>query len=97
VFEITERSLAGLAPMLMAPLVALPMTPFVRPPAGRGWRSRMWSPLLPALFTFDGVVSNLRTYTPDELRAMTRPLQRDDYRGRSARCGTDCRAADAFR
>lgn len=79
VFEITERSLAGLAPMLMAPLVALTMAPFVRPFRWSRLALTYLAPLLPALFTFDGVVSNLRTYTQDELRAMTRPLQRDDY------------------
>jgi len=80
IFEITERSLAGLAPMLMAPLVALALTPFVRPPRLSRLALTYLVPLLPALFTFDGVVSNLRSYTPDELRAMTRPLQRGDYR-----------------
>lgn len=79
VFEITERSLAGVAPTLMAPLVALAMTPFVRPPSRTRLALTYLLPLLPLLFTFDGIVSNLRTYTPDELRAMTRPLQRDDY------------------
>lgn len=80
VFEITERSLAGIAPTLMAPLVALATTPFVRPPSLARLALTYLVPLLPLLFTFDGLVSNLRTYTPDELRAMTRPLQRDDYR-----------------
>lgn len=80
VFEITERSPAGLFPMLMAPVAALALTPFVRPL--RLWRLALTYvvPVLPLLFTFDGVVSNLRTYTPDELLELTRPLQRDDYR-----------------
>jgi hypothetical protein len=79
IFEITERSLAGLAPMLMAPLVALTMTPFVRPFSWSRLLLTYVAPLLPAVFTFDGVVSNLRTYSLDELHAMTRPLRRDDY------------------
>lgn len=79
VFEITERSPAGLAPMLMAPLVALAFTPFVMPFRWSRLALTYLVPLLPALFTFDGVVSNLRTYSQDELHAMTRPLQRADY------------------
>jgi hypothetical protein len=79
VFEITERSPAGMAPMLMAPLVALALTPWVQPFSWSRLALTYAVPLLPLLFTFDGVVSNLRTYTPDELRDLTRPLQRDDY------------------
>jgi hypothetical protein len=80
VFEISERSLAGMAQMLMAPLSTLLLTPFIRPFRWSRLALTYLVPVLPALFTFDGVVSNLRTYTPDELQAMTRPLQRDDYR-----------------
>jgi hypothetical protein len=80
VFEITERSLAGLAPLTMGPFVALALTPFIRPFRWSRLALTYALPVLPPLFTFDGVVSNLRTYTPDELRAMTRPLERDDYR-----------------
>jgi len=80
VFEISERSLLGMMQALLGPIPAALLTPFIRP-----WR---WSrlaltyalPIVPALFMWDGVVSSLRTYTPDELRAMTRSLQRDDYR-----------------
>ncbi|MGZ4325895.1 MAG: class I SAM-dependent methyltransferase [Solirubrobacteraceae bacterium] len=80
IFEITERSLAGVAPSLMGPLVALALTAFIRPFRWSRLALTYAVPILPLLFTFDGIASNLRTYTPDELRAMTRPLERDDYR-----------------
>lgn len=80
VFEITERSLAGLAPALAGPLVALALTPFVRPVRLSRLALTYVLPLLPLLFTFDGLVSNLRTYTPEELHAMVRPLRREGYR-----------------
>lgn len=80
VFEITERSLAGVAPALAGPLVAWALTPFVRPFSWSRLALTYALPVLPALFMFDGVVSNLRTYTPEELLALTRPLQRRDYR-----------------
>lgn len=80
VFELTDRSLTGLAQAVMAPLPAMLLTPLIRP---RRWSRLAFTyavPIVPALFTFDGLVSNLRTYTLDELWAMTRSLQRDDYR-----------------
>jgi hypothetical protein len=64
----------------MGPLVALALTAFIRPFRWSRLALTYAVPILPPLFTFDGVVSNLRTFTLDELRAMTRPLERDDYR-----------------
>jgi hypothetical protein len=80
VFEFTERSAAGLAQMLLSPLSALVLTPFVRPFRWSRLALTYLAPVVPALFTFDGVVSQLRTYTPDELRAMTESMQRPGYR-----------------
>lgn len=80
VFEISERSLAGLAQAAMGPLAALLFTPLVRPYRWSRLALTYAVPVVPTLFTFDGIVSSLRAYTLDELRAMTGPLQRDDYR-----------------
>lgn len=80
VFEFTERSVAGLAQMLLSPLSALALTPFIRPFRWSRLALTYALPVVPALFTFDGVVSQLRTYTPDELRAMTTSMQRPGYR-----------------
>jgi hypothetical protein len=79
IFEVSERSLAGLAGMTLAPLSTWLLTPMIRP---RTWQRLALTyvvPVIPALYFFDGVVSQLRTYTPDELRELTAPLQRDDY------------------
>lgn len=80
VFEVTDRSLAGLAQTFLGPLAVLALTPFIRPLHWRRLALTYAVPIVPALFMFDGIVSNLRTYTLDELRSMTRPLQRDNYR-----------------
>ena len=80
VFEFTERSLAGLAQMLLSPISALALTPLVRPFRWSRLALTYVVPAIPALFMFDGIVSQLRTYTPDELRDMTRSLQRPGYR-----------------
>ncbi|MEZ4451284.1 MAG: hypothetical protein R3B09_17525 [Nannocystaceae bacterium] len=80
IFEVTERSPAGVAQAMMGPLAALVLTPFVRPFRISRLLLTYLVPVVPALFLFDGVVSNLRTYTPDELRAMTASMRRADYR-----------------
>ena len=80
VFEFTERSAAGLAQMILSPISAMLLTPFIRPFRWSRLALTYVVPVLPALFMFDGIVSQLRTYTPDELRAMTRSLQRPGYR-----------------
>ncbi len=80
VFEVSERSIAGLAQAAMAPLSAMLFTPFVRPFRWSRLALTYALPIVPALFTFDGVVSSLRSYTLAELRAMTRSMQREDYR-----------------
>lgn len=80
IFEVTDRSLAGLAQTMMGPVSTLLLTPLVRPYRFSRLLFTYAVPIVPALFLFDGLVSNLRTYTQEELRAMTRSMQRDDYR-----------------
>lgn len=70
VFEITRRSLLGLAGMLFLPVLALVVTPFIRP---FRWNRLLWTylvPLVPLAVWFEGTVSCLRTYTPGELRRL---------------------------
>jgi hypothetical protein len=76
VFEIGDQSRRPLvvAAIFLMPLVVLLVTPMIRP---FRWSRLFWTYLVPAvpfLVLFDGVVSCLRTYTPDELRELTRGL-----------------------
>lgn len=80
VFEISERSLLGVLQALLGPIPAWLLTPMIRPFRWSRLLLTYLLPLVPPLFVWDGVVSSLRTYTPDELRQMTRSLKRDDYR-----------------
>lgn len=80
VFEISERSVLGVMQALLGPIPAWLLTPLVRPFRWSRLLLTYLLPLVPPLFVWDGVVSSLRTYTPDELHQMTRSLQRDDYR-----------------
>ena len=78
VFEITERSLLSLLGMLFLPLFVLLATPFIRPFRWSRLLVTYLIPLVPLAIWFDSTVSCLRSYTPNELNAMTEDL-RDDY------------------
>ena len=78
-FEITRRSAIDIVGMLFFALGVLVFTPFIRP---FRWSRLLWTyviPLVPLLAWWDATVSCLRTYTPDELRAMVAPLGGNDY------------------
>lgn len=69
VFELSERSLRTL-PVVLTPLFVWLVTPFIRPFL---WRRLFWTyllPMVPLTCLWDGVVSQLRAYTPDELRRL---------------------------
>lgn len=80
VFEFTERRLLVWAvPLLLTPALVWCATPWIRPVA---WRRLLWTyvvPVVPLVTAFDALVSVLRTYTVDELRALTRGLDGDGY------------------
>ena len=70
IFELSERTWHMLLQILFVPLWVMLATPFMRPFL---WRRLFWTYLVPGVpFTclWDGIVSQLRVYTLDELRAM---------------------------
>ena len=69
IVEVSERSFRTL-PVLLTPLVVWLVTPFMRPFL---WRRLFWTyllPLVPLTCLWDGIVSQLRAYTTDELRQL---------------------------
>jgi hypothetical protein len=69
IFEVSERSLRTL-PVLLTPIFVWLATPFMRPFTLQRF---FWTYIVPAVpFTclWDGIVSQLRAYTVDELRAL---------------------------
>lgn len=80
VFELTQRRLPAILAILPAPLMVLLLTPFIRP---FRWSRLFWTYLLPVVPLFvlwDGIVSCLRSYTPEELREMAESLGAEGYR-----------------
>jgi hypothetical protein len=74
IFEIPERSLATMIPLLFTPLFVAVATPFIRP---FQWRRLLWTyllPLVPLTCWWDGLVSQFRAYTVSELNGLTRGL-----------------------
>lgn len=85
VFELTERKWRAIA---LVGLSAIPITllvlPFVRPFRWIYVPFTYVVPVLPLIMAFDGVVSCLRTYDPDELLALGREAA-PDYEWRAGR------------
>ncbi len=77
VFEIMDRRPITLLPLVLIPLFVLLLTPLVRPlrPGRFLWTYLL--PVTPLLIFWDGLVSALRVYSPDELRELVAEL--DDY------------------
>jgi hypothetical protein len=80
VFEMTKRAPLTIALMIPWSILPLFFTPWIRP---FRWSRLFWTyviPVVPFVFLFDGVVSCLRTYRPEELRAMVQTLTENAYR-----------------
>lgn len=80
VCEFTHRSMLGVLFMLLSLPAVWIETPRMNP---LGWRKLLFTyliPLIPLLVTIDGIVSCLRTYTIEELKAMA---GNNDYRWRA--------------
>jgi hypothetical protein len=80
IFEATSRTPAAIASALLIPLLVLLLTPLVRP---LSWVQIVFTylvPILPLLIFWDGLVSQLRTYSVRELVDFTRDLQSPAYR-----------------
>jgi hypothetical protein len=78
IFEISQRHPLVIFPMCFSPFLVMLSTPFVKP--FRWWRL-FWTyviPVIPFGFMFDTIVSCLRTYSPQELRALTEEVSEGD-------------------
>jgi hypothetical protein len=70
IFEVTERSLPALLISFTVPFGMLVMTPFIRPRTLARFAFTYLIPIAPLANLWDGLVSCMRTYTPDELAAL---------------------------
>lgn len=80
IFEITRRSPSTIGLMLPWVLMLFVCTPWIRP---FRWSRLLWTyviPIIPLVLLFDGVMSCLRTYRPQELRDIIEKLTVTEYR-----------------
>jgi len=79
IFEFTGRNPGIFLIMLLSPLYFLPFMPFIKP---FSWKKMFWTyvvPLIPLLGIWEGLASNMRTYSPEELRQLVGDIDVDDY------------------
>lgn len=72
IFEVSDRSARNILPVILVPISVWLATPFMRP---FRWTRLLWTypiPLVPLTCFWDGVVSQFRAYTVDELRELGR-------------------------
>jgi hypothetical protein len=72
IFELSRRTPKTMLPLILTPLFVWISTPFMRPFL---WRRVFWTylvPMVPLTCWWDGLVSQLRAYTPEELERLGR-------------------------
>jgi len=86
IFEILERSLRSLVPIcFLVPLLVAITTPFIRPFC---WRRLLWTyllPLVPLTCWWDGIMLQLRAYSPAELQDLAWAVRARTYYWRAGR------------
>jgi hypothetical protein len=79
IFESGPGTLLGIATMFLVPINVLALMPFARP---FRWGYLVFTyliPVMPLIVFWDGIVSMLRIYSPEQMKAMTGDLERSDY------------------
>jgi hypothetical protein len=79
IFEVQQRNIKSMIPMLFSPLTVLLTTPFIKPFKIDRILFTYLIPVLPLFIMWDGIISVLRTYTVDELNTMILQLNHHDY------------------
>ena len=78
IFEGQERTIGNLIKNLFSPIFILLTTPFIRPFKLSRILFTYIIPIVPLFVMWDGAVSVLRTYTPEEMKTMTQQLEGGD-------------------
>jgi hypothetical protein len=80
IFEAPARHALTLLSLLFVPIATWLFVPFRRP---FRWSRLFWTyliPIVPVILLFDGLISCLRAYSPEELEEMTKGLGGNRYR-----------------
>ncbi|HET7541524.1 MAG TPA: hypothetical protein VFK05_16725 [Polyangiaceae bacterium] len=77
--ELVDRSAAGLFSVTLGTSTMLAVTPFIRPVRASRLLLTYLLPIVPLCTWWDGMVSCLRAYSPEELRRLVATLPDNDY------------------
>jgi hypothetical protein len=80
IFEVVERSPVAVVGILFGALFSPVTMPITGPRRWERWVFSWIVPVLPLFVLWDGVVSCMRVYSPDELRALTASIDAPGYR-----------------
>jgi hypothetical protein len=80
IFELSERSFRGALGPLFSAILSFFITPFLRPFSLKRIFYTYVVPIIPAAYLFDGLVSQLRSYTPEEMFELARNLGDKEYK-----------------
>ena len=79
IFEFTERKMANIIGMLLAPIAVLFQSKQLTPLKWSRIFLTYLFPVIPLLYWWDGTVSHLRTYTVEELRVLVSGIDSESY------------------
>lgn len=88
IFEQTQRSSGAILFMLVLPWLALLIIPFLRPFSAKRLLFTYLVPAIPLILCVDGVVSCLRTYSPEELKMLSASLSPNTHSWQIGRVGS---------
>lgn len=79
VFELSERALRGTLGPIISSLLIFLVTPFIRPFCVKRIFLTYIIPIIPIVYLFDGIMSQLRSYTPEEMLMLAREVCDGSY------------------
>ncbi len=85
IFESGSGTAAGIAAILGVPLVVLALMPFAQP---FRWANLLFTylvPVLPLIILWDGIVSMLRVYSPEQMKQLAASVTANGYSWESGR------------
>lgn len=80
IFELSERSFRGALGPIFSFVLSFLATPFLRPFRLQRLFYTYLVPIVPAAFLFDGIVSQMRSYTPAEMLLFAQEIDDKNYR-----------------
>jgi hypothetical protein len=79
IFESGSGTLLAAGSMIGVPLAVLALMPFARPFRWAYLAFTYLIPLMPLILLWDGMVSILRIYSPEQMKKLTEDLEAPDY------------------